>query len=115
MIMGHDTLNKTISIPDLPRNPYAWGIPSADMLYNDHLVDPLEDEMLREDWLGDEVNSNPLMSEEKDVKESRYGAKLGGLAVGLDKEVSDEDEDQYVEPSDDEAEHEEIEGANGRS
>jgi hypothetical protein len=35
--------------------------------------------------------------------------------VGLDKEVSDEDEDQYVEPSDDEAEHEEIEGANGRS
>lgn len=94
--MGHDALNKKISIPDLPRNPHVWDAPDADMLYNDHLIDPLTDDTLREEWLRDETDSNPLISAEKDVEESRYGSKLGSLAVGSnDSErsiVDDEDE-----------------------
>lgn len=92
--MGHDTLNKKISIPDLPRNPRVWGTPPADELYNDHLVDPFT-EVQREEWLRDEVDSNPLVSVEKDVKESRYGAELGKRAFNLnDIETGDDTHDE---------------------
>lgn len=80
--MGHNTLNQSISVPDLPRKPHVWQIPNADMLYDDHLIDPLRTEMLREDWLSDETDSNPLTSGEKDIEDTRYGTKLGSLAVG---------------------------------
>lgn len=101
--MGHDALNKSISIPDLPRNPNIWNLPNADMLYNDHLIDPLVDETLREDWLGDETNSNPLGSGEKDEEESRYGSKLGSLAVGFNEgEESGEDEESDLDETGDE-------------
>ncbi len=117
-MMTGDTLNRTFSIPDLPRRSFgedtaAIEVPRAGMLYDGHLVDPFEP--MREEWLGDEVNSNPLASEEKDVEESRYGAKLGGLAMGLDKEGYDEDEDQSMESPDDEGDHEESEGEYDRS
>lgn len=101
--MGHDALNKSITIPDLPPNSHVWDTPNADMLYNDHLIDPLMSETLREDWLGDETNSNPLVSGEKDEEESRYGSKLGSLAVGLNEgDESGNDEELDLSESDDE-------------
>lgn len=100
--MGHDTLNRSISIPDLPRKPHEWQAPNADILYDDHLIDPLRTEMLREDWLSDETDSNPLISGEKDIEDTRYGSKLGSLAVGtndLDRgDDSDSEDDQDLDP-----------------
>ncbi|MDB5187165.1 MAG: hypothetical protein JWM07_637 [Candidatus Saccharibacteria bacterium] len=104
--MLRDTLNKTISIPDLPRNPHVWGTPDANTIYNDHLVDPFT-ETVREEWLTDETNSNPLVSAEIDTKESRYESELGSLAVHTknhEPSLMDEDEDpEQDEPDDDEA------------
>lgn len=86
--MGHDTLNKKISIPDLPRNPRVWGTPPADMLYNDHEIDPSTDG-LRDAWLTEEIDSNPLISPiERDVAETRYGVELDKRASRLGKQAS---------------------------
>lgn len=93
--MGHDTLNQSISVPDLPRKPHVWQTPNADILYDDHLIDPLRAEILREDWLRDETDSNPLTSGEKDIEDTRYGTKLGSLAVGTnDLERGEDNEDE---------------------
>lgn len=106
--MRHETLNnKIIQIPDLHfRNPHAW---YPDDLHGDPLIDPLEAETQREEW-GEDVSDPNYFAAALDEEETHYGAKLGSLAVGLDKEVNDEDEDPGVEPSDDEDDHEEIEG-----
>lgn len=92
--MGHDTLNKKMSVPDVPRKPHVSGAPDApdaNMLYNDHLIDPLTDDTLREEWLRDETDSNPLISAEKDIEESRYGAELGKRAFDLNGTEADDD------------------------
>jgi hypothetical protein len=104
--MGHDTLNKKISIPDLPRNPQVWGTPPADMLYNDHSIDPSMNDV-RDEWLSNEIDSSPLISpEERDVTESRYGAELGKKAFDMSGMVDDDDthdeEDIHKDHEDDE-------------
>jgi hypothetical protein len=110
--MERNPLNKKISIPDLPRDPHVWATPDADMLYNDHLIDPLQDDKLREEWLLNETNSNPLIStdkDKKDIKESLYGAKLGSAAFKFthrkhshaDNERQDVDEDEEQDVGED--------------
>jgi hypothetical protein len=108
--MEHDTLNKKISIPDLPRNPHVWGTPDADMLYNDHLVDPLKSDSLREEWLRDETDSNPMISTERDIRESQYDSELGGVAFkSAHREDSLMDDEAEVSDSDEEKDDEEDE------
>lgn len=108
--MEHDTLNKKISIPDLPRNPHVWDTPDADMLYNDHLVDPLKSDMLREEWLRDETDSNPMISAERDIKESQYDAELGAAAFrSTHRDHSLVDDENEAPDSDEEKDDEEDE------
>lgn len=91
--MSHDALRKSIIIPDLPHSPHVWRTPNADMLYgDDHPIDPLANELKREEWLSREIDSNPLLATEmdmdeakQDVEETRYGSKLGSFTVGLNE------------------------------
>lgn len=105
--MGHDTLNKTISIPNLPRNPHVWDTPAANTLYIDHPIDTAED--LRDKWLSDEIKSNPLMSAEDDSMDLRYGSELGRFAVRTKRHepslMDDEPDEPELEDEDDDEEN----------
>lgn len=114
--MTHDTLNnKSYKIPDLHvRNPHAWYPADFDDIHRDPLIDPIEGEAQREGW-GEEVADPNYFSTAIDEEDAHYGAKLGSLAVGLDNDADHEDEELEINPSDDEDDHEDIEGEYGKS
>jgi hypothetical protein len=75
------------------------------MLYgDDHPIDPLANELKREEWLSRETDSNPLIDAEmnmdeakQDIEETRYGSKLGSFTVGL-SEGEESGEDVELDP-----------------
>lgn len=112
--MNLDTFNTKIKIPTLhTRNPHAMVPPEFDAYRGDPLLDdPIEAEALREGWSGGLDTSDTNYFSNADVvgtdathsiegadiaaleeEDAHYGAKLGGLAVGLESVLGEEDHD----------------------